>query len=462
MLLLSLLALLSSAAGGFYYYYSLRESAYAEARKRAAWRAETVRNQISSFLSDNLKSVRTLAGMSEMKDLLLSGSRADAARANAMLDHFQTSLEVDVCYLMDRKGLTLASSNRNSPDSFVGQNFSFRPYFQEAIGGRPAKYLALGATSGKRGAYYSHPVYDDPRDKPVGTAVIKAPIRIMEETIIRSADGIICLVGPQGVIFSSNRPDWLFKTLWPMDRERLSGLAESRQFGEGPWPWVGLTFEDEHMAADRTGTEYLVYAIDMEEFPGWKIYNLLNLKGVSENVLKPLVKTTSLVVLTLCVLAGISVSYLYRKAALEITRRKAAENNLRQSEKRYRYLYHNTPAMLHSIDGEGRIVSISDYWSEALGYGREEVIGRKLTDFLSDQSGRYAEEVAFPAYFASGSIKEIWYQFIRKDGRTIDVLLSAISERDDDGKIIRSLAVLIDITQRDKGRGGTAAGQGKN
>jgi C4-dicarboxylate-specific signal transduction histidine kinase len=49
---------------------------------------------------------------------------------------------------MDHEGNTIASSNRNNPDSFVGQNFDFRPYFQQAIQGIPATYLALGTTSG--------------------------------------------------------------------------------------------------------------------------------------------------------------------------------------------------------------------------------------------------------------------------------------------------------------------------
>nr|NIQ11704.1 PAS domain S-box protein [Gammaproteobacteria bacterium] len=38
-------------------------------------------------------------------------------------------------------------------------------------------------------------------------------------------------------------------------------------------------------------------------------------------------------------------------------------------------LYQHTPMMMHSIDVEGRLVAVSDYWLEVLGYTREEVIG---------------------------------------------------------------------------------------
>jgi C4-dicarboxylate-specific signal transduction histidine kinase len=48
---------------------------------------------------------------------------------------------------MNHEGMTVASSNRDAPDSFVGIHFGFRPYFQQAIHGTPASYLALGTTS---------------------------------------------------------------------------------------------------------------------------------------------------------------------------------------------------------------------------------------------------------------------------------------------------------------------------
>ena len=64
---------------------------------------------------------------------------------------------------------------------------------------------------------------------------------------------------------------------------------------------------------------------------------------------------------------------------------------LQKSEERYRSIYNSAPAMLHSVDLEGRLVMVSDHWLETLGYEREEVIGRKVTDFFSEASRRYAQ-----------------------------------------------------------------------
>jgi PAS domain S-box-containing protein len=121
---------------------------------------------------------------------------------------------------------------------------------------------------------------------------------------------------------------------------------------------------------------------------------------------------------------------------------------LRESEARYRSLYNNTPIMLHSIDGQGRLISVSEYWLSTLGYSRSEVLGRKSVEFMTVESRQYAEAVVLPEYFRTGVCKDISYQFVKKTGEVMDVLLSAIAERGGNGEIIRSLAVLTDITER--------------
>jgi len=123
---------------------------------------------------------------------------------------------------------------------------------------------------------------------------------------------------------------------------------------------------------------------------------------------------------------------------------------LRESEKRYRELYNNTPVMLHSINSSGAFVSVSKFWLESMGYSLNEVIGKQSTDFLTEESSRYAREIVLPDFFATGYCKDVSYQYVKKNGEIIDVLLSAIAERDVNGEIIRSLAVSIDVTERKK------------
>ena len=131
----------------------------------------------------------------------------------------------------------------------------------------------------------------------------------------------------------------------------------------------------------------------------------------------------------------------------DITENRRAAEALRQSEENYRTLYLRTPVMLHSIDGEGRLLSVSDRWLERLGYTAEEVLGRHVTDFLTEESRRVALEESLPRFFATGRAEDHAEQMVAKDGSTVDVVLSATSERDGGGNVIRSLAVLVDITE---------------
>lgn len=123
-----------------------------------------------------------------------------------------------------------------------------------------------------------------------------------------------------------------------------------------------------------------------------------------------------------------------------------AEAALKQSEAKFRRLYNETPVLLHSIDMDGVVVEVNDYWLSTMGYARNEVIGRKVTDFYTDASKTYFYDVARPAFMQDGIVRDIPYQFIRKNGDILDVLLSATAERDADGNIVRSQAVIQDIT----------------
>jgi diguanylate cyclase (GGDEF)-like protein/PAS domain S-box-containing protein len=116
----------------------------------------------------------------------------------------------------------------------------------------------------------------------------------------------------------------------------------------------------------------------------------------------------------------------------------------------FKNLYLRTPMMMHSIGADGRLLAVSDFWLEKLGYAREEVIGRRLTEFFTEKSRDLAEETVLPHFFEVGSVMEIPYQMRKKNGEIIDVLISATSVRDANGKILHSMAGIVDVTERKK------------
>jgi len=132
----------------------------------------------------------------------------------------------------------------------------------------------------------------------------------------------------------------------------------------------------------------------------------------------------------------------------DITERKRFELTLKQSEEKYRRLYNETPVLLHSVGRDLRLVDVNDYWLKTMGYARNEVIGRNVTDFYTEASKKHALDVVQPTFFRDGIVKDVSYQFIKKNGDVIDVLLSATAERDAAGNVIRSQSVIQDISER--------------
>ena len=228
LIFLTALSLISAACVGYIYYHSLKQSVAGEAQKRIILQTETIKNRFNNYLSENLRSVKALAGLPGIKSALADANPANLALADANLDIFVKAMGADVCYLLDPDGLTIAASNRSAPDSFVGKNYGFRPYFREALAGRPYVYMALGVTSGKRGAYYSHPVYPAPGESPAGVVVIKEGMSGIEATLQETDGGVWLLTGRHDIVFAASRDDWRFHFLWAPTEDQAADVAATR------------------------------------------------------------------------------------------------------------------------------------------------------------------------------------------------------------------------------------------
>jgi|GEM_PF-491495 len=118
------------------------------------------------------------------------------------------------------------------------------------------------------------------------------------------------------------------------------------------------------------------------------------------------------------------------------------------SEQKFRLIYQNTPVMLHGVDGNGCLVEASAHWLRRLGYREDEVIGRPLSEFLTEPSRRYAREILSHEFYGDGMARDAPLQYVTRDGEIVDVLLSANGERDPEGRLQRSLAVSVDVTEQ--------------
>ncbi len=193
--------LLSAVLAGAILYFSMKDYALKTANVDAQRITNMVAENISDGITEHQRAVRLLAGEEAILKAIRAPNAQSLEKANGLLAHFGKIFEADVCYLMDKNGKTLASSNWNEPNNFVNKYYGFRPYFKEGMEGRPFIYMAVGVTSNKPGIYYSYPIKDAEGGPPNGVVVIKDSVNGLKKMMSRNEKGYMLLTGPHGVIF---------------------------------------------------------------------------------------------------------------------------------------------------------------------------------------------------------------------------------------------------------------------
>ncbi len=115
---------------------------------------------------------------------------------------------------------------------------------------------------------------------------------------------------------------------------------------------------------------------------------------------------------------------------------------------KYRDLYRSTPAMLHTLDADGHVQTVTDHWLQKLGYSREEVLGRPVTDFYSEADRRRFSGTRLAEAINRGEFTNVDRQMVTRDGRVLDIVMSSISHRDSRGNVDQLLVASKDVTER--------------
>ena len=162
-----------------------------------------------------------LGDLPTLRDVLADPLRLEfQTNANRRLKEISSQTGAEVIYLMDAKGNTLAASNWDKKDSFIGRNFAFRPYFSDATAGRLGRFFGQGTTSAKRGYFFGAPVWDN--GQVIGVLVVKVDLDHTETLWGKSPEQLL-LTDSNGVVVLTSRPEWRFRATRPLsDEERQS------------------------------------------------------------------------------------------------------------------------------------------------------------------------------------------------------------------------------------------------
>ncbi|MGL4236389.1 sensor histidine kinase [Tabrizicola sp.] len=248
-------------------------------------RAETALQLTVNALDGYLKRYETLPGVlaedPRVRGLFaVDAGAVDRLAMSRWMKWANTALEASDIYVMDRDGNTIAASNFDLTDSFMGKNFAYRPYFTEALAGGTGRFFAIGTTSGIRGYFFGAPVRDAAGDV-AGVIAVKIGVDAIESSW-NSAEHEIIVTDPAGIVFMSSDPGWLYKATLPLTPERQAETEDSRRYAEMP---IGVLYQSRDDAfgvplialttQDGAGREYLEASETMAG-AGWTVHVLLD------------------------------------------------------------------------------------------------------------------------------------------------------------------------------------------
>lgn len=166
-----------------------------------------------------------LSENSDVVSILSNPTKNKIGQLNEKFRFLAEKTGTEVIYLVDASGSTIASSNYHLPTSFVGTNFSFRPYFKEALKNSSSEYFARGLVSGQPGLFFAQSVSGRR-----GVVVAKVSLERLETewakqigfTLIRDRDGFVT---------AANNRDWVLHPTRPLSPTAQREAKQTQQFG---------------------------------------------------------------------------------------------------------------------------------------------------------------------------------------------------------------------------------------
>ncbi|QBY02602.1 sensor histidine kinase [Rhodophyticola sp. CCM32] len=149
------------------------------------------------------------------------------ATLNDDLRQIAATVRASDVFLMDISGTTLAAASYREPGSYLGRNFNYQTYFDQAMNGDLSSFQVYGTTTGERGYFYAAPVEDGTRI--VGVLAVKFNISAFE-SVWRGSDSEFMVYDRNDFVLMSSRPDWHFRALRPLSDATRQVIAQNLQY----------------------------------------------------------------------------------------------------------------------------------------------------------------------------------------------------------------------------------------
>ena len=231
-----------------------------------------------------------LASRDEVRRFLASQEQQNPMPLNLLLDQFRATADVSDIYLLDANADTLAASNWHRPNTFIGQNYAFRSYYQDAIEGGRGRFYGLGVQSLERGYYFSAPVWLDDivaGSSPSGVMVVKVLLDTVEESWA-AQDAVLLVTDKDDIVFMASHPELRMTAMQQLSEQERQALLTTRRYADEPLSPAGIEVMEARPDGSRliqfnqgplANEGYLTLARPMEAY-GWDMHILKPFDGI--------------------------------------------------------------------------------------------------------------------------------------------------------------------------------------
>jgi PAS domain S-box-containing protein len=320
---------------------------------------------------------------------LLSRPRhaAQVDAANVYLEDVSRRAGAAALYVMGSDGLTLAASNWRTPNSFVGQSYRQRPYFQDARAGRSGFFYGVGMTTNVPGLFIAAPIRD--RGDVVGVVAVKVGLEALNATFSQSPEPV-AVFDNRGIAFLSSVADWTYRASAPLSPEDLRWIGEHQQYGSQssfrplPWHVVRAPGQAEYLVSTSIGDKPMTYLALDESLPslGWNLTVMSNHAEVvrARNAAMALAALAAGMLLLAALYWQLRERHLaeQRRARIELEQKVVERTRELQDAHAFRKAMEDSLLVgMRARDLEGSIIYVNPALCEMTGYSAQELLGRK-------------------------------------------------------------------------------------
>lgn len=131
----------------------------------------------------------------------------------------------------------------------------------------------------------------------------------------------------------------------------------------------------------------------------------------------------------------------------DVSERKRAEEALKESEERFRKIFEEGPLGMAIMDSDYRLLKVNNALCQMVGYSAEELTTLTFVDLAHPEDTENGVQLAGELFGGQKPSLQVETRWIKKNGETVWIALTASVIRDKEGKSLYALAMIKDITE---------------